>query len=262
VKFAIFVVIVLLLLAVGVANIRRSATGRRFLAVRANERAAAAAGVNVMRTKLLAFAFASAIAGVAGVMSAYQARSVSSASWVFFASLAVLAFAYLGGITSINGAMVGGLLFGNGLVTALGQHHYQGVLEYTSIIGGVAMIFTAISNPIGIAPRLQPGLQYLGSWLLRARGKEWLKAGRSVVPGMVVCALPIALLLWAKAAEWRNWFLLLVPAVGLFVRGIAMEVTAAVRRRVGERSSSPVKTTSILTAPINAAGPSTQDQVA
>ena len=41
-----------------VANIRRTGTGRRFLAVRANERAAAAAGINVARTKLLAFGIA------------------------------------------------------------------------------------------------------------------------------------------------------------------------------------------------------------
>ena len=57
---------VLCLLAALVSNLRRSGTGRRFLAVRANERAAAAAGIEVPRTKLLAFAIASGIAGVGG----------------------------------------------------------------------------------------------------------------------------------------------------------------------------------------------------
>ncbi len=234
-KFAIFTVVVLVGLAVLVANIRRSGTGRRFLAVRANERAAAAAGVNVMRTKLLAFAIASAIAGIAGVMFGFQARQISSANWVFFLSLSVLAFAYLGGITSINGAMVGGIIFANGLITAWANHHFHNAIsvELSSIIGGAALIFTAIHNPGGIAPRLQPGLQYLGTWLLKARGKEWAKAIRVVGPGAAVASLPVALLLWAKAEEWRNWFLLLVPLSGIFFRGISKDLFGFLKRVLG-----------------------------
>ena len=243
-KFAMLTIAILLLLVAGTANLRRSGTGRRFLAVRANERAAAAAGVNVVRTKLLAFTFASAIAGVAGVMFGYQSRSVSSANWVFFASLALLAFAYLGGITSINGAMVGGLLFANGLITAFGNHHYNGVVQYSNIIGGGAMIFTAIHNPIGIAPRIQPGMQYLGSWLLRARRREWISAVKTVAPGALLAMVPIALLLWSKAEEWRNWFLLLVPLAGLMIRGLAKEAFGAVRKRGADRpGATPVANT-------------------
>ena len=60
-----------------VANIRRSGTGRRFLSVRANERAAAAAGVNVPRTKMLAFGIGAGLAGLAGMLFAFQARATS-----------------------------------------------------------------------------------------------------------------------------------------------------------------------------------------
>jgi branched-chain amino acid transport system permease protein len=233
-KFAIFTVIVLVGLAVLVANIRRSGTGRRFLAVRANERAAAAAGVNVMRTKLLAFGIASAIAGISGVMFGYQVRQISSANWVFFLSLSVLAFAYLGGITSINGAMIGGILFANGLITTVANHHFHNTIsvELSSIIGGAALVFTAIHNPGGIAPRLQPAFQYLGSWLLKARGKEWAKAIRTVGPGAAIAAIPMALILWNKAEEWRNWFLLLVPLSGIFFRGIAKDIYGFIKRVV------------------------------
>ena len=233
-NFAIFTVIVLVALSVLVANIRRSGTGRRFLAVRANERAAAAAGVNVMRTKLLAFAIASAIAGIAGIMYGYQARQISSANWVFFLSLSIMAFAYLGGITSINGAMIGGIIFANGLITAVANHHFHNAIsvDLTSIIGGAALIHTAINNPGGIAPRLQPGFQYLGNWLLKARGKEWAKAIRAVGPGAALAAVPMALLLWNKAEEWRNWFLLLIPLSGIFFRGISKDLIGYVRRLV------------------------------
>lgn len=233
-KFAIFTVVVLVGLAVLVANIRRSGTGRRFLAVRANERAAAAAGVNVVRTKLLAFAIASAIAGISGVMFGYQARQISSANWVFFLSLSVLAFAYLGGITSINGAIIGGIIFANGLVTAVANHHFHNAIsvDLTSIIGGAALVFTAIHNPGGIAPRLQPALQYLGNWLLKARGPEWKKAILAVGPGAAIASIPVALLLWNKAEEWRNWFLLLVPLSGIFLRGISKDLFGFVKRVV------------------------------
>jgi branched-chain amino acid transport system permease protein len=243
-KFAIFTVVVLLALALLVANIRRSGTGRRFLAVRANERAAAAAGVNVMRTKLLAFAIASAIAGIAGVMFGFQARQISSANWLFFLSLSVLAFAYLGGITSINGAMIGGILFGNGLVTAIANHFFSNAIsaDLTSIIGGAALIFTAIHNPGGIAPRLQPAFRYLGSWLLKARGKEWLQAIRVVGPGAAIASIPLALLLWSKAEEWRNWFLLLVPLSGLFFRGISKDLFGFLRKLL-DRSVKTAPTT-------------------
>lgn len=238
-RFTIFCVVVLCLLAVATANLRRSGTGRKLLAVRANERAAAAAGVNVMGTKLLAFAIASAIAGVAGVMTAFQQVAVSSANWVFGFSLAVLAFGYLGGITSINGAIVGGLLFANGLITALGNHHYSGVLSYSTIIGGAAMVFTAIRNPAGIAPSLQPQLQHLGRWLLAARRPEWVAGLRRVLPGLVIAMVPVTLLLWNKATEFRNWFLLLVPALGLFIRGIALEIYQGIRKPKGPADSPP-----------------------
>lgn len=236
-NFTIFCVVVLAILAIGVSNLRRSGTGRRFLAVRANERAAAAAGVDVLRTKLLAFAIASAIAGVAGVMTSFQQVSVSSANWVFGFSLAVLAFSYLGGITSVNGAIVGGLLYANGMITAFGNHHYDGVVEYASIIGGVSMIFTAIQNPAGIAARLQPGLQYLGTWLLKARRPEWTAAIKRVVPGMALAAIPVIVLMFFKVTEWRNWYLLMVPAIALFIRAISLEIINAVKKR--RSSASP-----------------------
>ncbi|MET0909563.1 MAG: ABC transporter permease, partial [Ilumatobacteraceae bacterium] len=88
--FAIFVLVVLVLCAVAVANLRRNGTGRRFLAVRANERAAAAAGINVARTKLLAFAVASGIAGIGGVMLGFKQNDVSSANFVYQSSIVFL----------------------------------------------------------------------------------------------------------------------------------------------------------------------------
>ena len=238
-NFTIFCVVVLCLLCIAVANLRRSGTGRRLLAVRANERAAAAAGVDVVRTKLLAFAISAAIAGVAGVMTAFQQVSVSSSNWVYGFSLAMLAFCYLGGITSIAGAIVGGLLFANGMVAIVGNHFYKGVLDYTTIIGGAALIFTAVRQPAGIAPTFQPLVQHFGRWLVKARGREWVTALRRVAPGALLGMVPVVLLLWSKAGEFRNWFLLQVPLTGLFLRGIALEVINGVKSGRARRGPQP-----------------------
>ena len=56
-----------------VANLRRSPSGRRMIAVRGNERAAAGLGVNVVATKLWAFAIAAAITGLGGALAVYSA---------------------------------------------------------------------------------------------------------------------------------------------------------------------------------------------
>jgi branched-chain amino acid transport system permease protein len=228
-EFAVFCVLVLVVVAVAVANIRRSGTGRRFLAVRSNERAAAAAGVSILRTKMLAFAIASAIAGIGGVLTGYQARQVSSANWVFFIGLTVLAFAYLGGVTSINGAIVGGMLFPNGVVTIWANTHLDGAIdaELTYILGGLALIVTAILNPMGIAPKFQPTVQRFGRFVRRAGFRDWTDAVRRVAPGAVLAGLPVSLLLWAKAEEWRNWFLLLVPVLSLVVRSIVAKLAGS-----------------------------------
>jgi ABC-type branched-subunit amino acid transport system permease subunit len=88
--FGLFVLAVFLLAALGVALIRRSPLGMRFLAIRANERGAAAAGISIVRTKLVAFALAGAIAGLAGGLMAYQALNVSFTEFTTLASITYL----------------------------------------------------------------------------------------------------------------------------------------------------------------------------
>ncbi|MGI9597922.1 MAG: ABC transporter permease subunit, partial [Acidimicrobiales bacterium] len=151
-QFSVFLLIWVIALAIGVANLRRGATGRRFLAVRANERAAAAAGINVARTKLLGFGIGAGIAGAGGILLSYKLTSISPDSWNVFAGLALLAFAYLGGISSVSGAMVGSLLVVGGLVDAITSLHLDSLdPEYFTLLGGVGLILTAILNPEGIA---------------------------------------------------------------------------------------------------------------
>jgi branched-chain amino acid transport system permease protein len=112
-----FVLIVLCAVALLTSNLRRSALGQNMLAVRANERAAAAAGINVRSTKLVGFALSAGVAGVGGVLLAYQYGFITPASYDTFTSLALIAFAYVSGITTVPGAVFGGLIFTGGLAT-------------------------------------------------------------------------------------------------------------------------------------------------
>jgi ABC-type branched-subunit amino acid transport system permease subunit len=150
--FGFMALILVLLIVAGLANLRRSATGRRMLAVRSNERAAAAAGLNVAATKLAAFALSAFIAGIGGVMIAYSypGGNLSTDSFGVFASLTTLALAYLGGIGRAWGGLVGGAL-GTGAVVFYGLsqvfHSFQ---TYEVLIGGLGLVVTVVLNPEGL----------------------------------------------------------------------------------------------------------------
>ncbi len=80
------------LLCVMVGFIRRGTLGQRMLAVRSNERAAAAAAVNPRTVKLYAFTIAAFIAGVAGVLYAFDFGSVSENQYDVIIALSLIAF--------------------------------------------------------------------------------------------------------------------------------------------------------------------------
>jgi branched-chain amino acid transport system permease protein len=149
-----FGVLCVLVLAAGgvlVANLRRGTTGLHWLAVRANERAAAAAGIDVRAAKLTAFGLSSFLAGLGGTLLAYEFSTLSVNSFVVFQSLALLAVTYLGGIASIAGALVAGALTQGGLLTAL----MGGETSQTQFaVNGLLLIVVAAVYPEGITGAL------------------------------------------------------------------------------------------------------------
>ena len=155
-EYGLMLLFVTLLCCLLVVNIRRTTTGRQFLSVRANERAAAACGVNGALTKLQAFAFSSFLAGLGGAMLAYLRGQISGTSFSVFESLALLAFAYLGGIGSVSGALVAGVLAPGGLMIGLIAKSFSGdsLSTYANLVGGLGLILTAILNTDGIAGKI------------------------------------------------------------------------------------------------------------
>jgi branched-chain amino acid transport system permease protein len=149
-EFSFLVLLIAILVVLGLVRLFSGNTGRSFLAVRANERAAASAGINVRYTKLLGFALSGFIAGLAGCLIGYSHGQLSAESFSVFVGLQILAIAYLGGITSWGGAAVAGILAPLGIVyTIINQIWNTG--NVYALISGLALILTAILNPSGIA---------------------------------------------------------------------------------------------------------------
>jgi ABC-type branched-subunit amino acid transport system ATPase component/ABC-type branched-subunit amino acid transport system permease subunit len=149
-QFGIVVLVLLVGVVLAVMNIARSATGRRMLAVRSNERAAAAAGVDVSANKIVAFAISAFLAGLGGALIGYSRAQFSVESFTAFSGLIFLAFAYIGGITSVRGALFVGALFaplGFGY-TVLDRWLDLG--KSYAVLAGIGLTVQAVLNQEGI----------------------------------------------------------------------------------------------------------------
>ena len=102
-------IFVLITLAV-VQNFIRSKHGRAVTAIRDNEIAARATGINVTKYKLLAFTLSAMFAGVAGVLYSYSNYTVQSANFGYNYSIEILVMVVLGGMGNINGAILSATL--------------------------------------------------------------------------------------------------------------------------------------------------------
>jgi ABC-type branched-subunit amino acid transport system permease subunit len=134
-----------------VVTLGRSATGKRWLAVRGNERAAAAAGISVTRVKLLAFACSAFLAGLAGALTAYQRQTLSVRSFDSFGAIVALSIVYLTGIATPLGAIAAGALASGGVLTLLAG---ASASKYQFAVNGVLLVVAAIMLPDGLVGRL------------------------------------------------------------------------------------------------------------
>ena len=100
---------VLITLAV-IQNLMRSKHGRAITAIRDNEIAARATGINVTKYKLIAFTMSAFFAGIAGVLYSYSNYNVQSAKFGYNYSIEILVMVVLGSIGSINGSIIAATL--------------------------------------------------------------------------------------------------------------------------------------------------------
>ncbi|MEV8544098.1 branched-chain amino acid ABC transporter permease/ATP-binding protein [Streptomyces sp. NPDC051572] len=149
IPFALLCLVVLLLVGLGVAWLRRSRLGAAMLAVRANERSAAAAGIDVARTKIVAFAIGAFIAGLGGALLGYQQTVADAEMFTAIGGLGLFATAYLAGITSLSGGLVAGVMGAGGLLPVLLDRALS-LGEWYDVIMGIGLVLTVITNPEGL----------------------------------------------------------------------------------------------------------------
>jgi sulfate-transporting ATPase len=150
-----------------VGNIRRGRTGRRLIAVRTNERAAAALGISVPGAKLYAFAVAAALAGLGGILIAFRTPSISFAQFDSFTSITMVAYAMIGGIGYLLGPVIGATLAPGAFSERLLNEIDSGIGKYIPLIGGIALVLLLLVNQNGIVKEQIAQLAYLRTKLAR-----------------------------------------------------------------------------------------------
>jgi ABC-type branched-subunit amino acid transport system ATPase component/branched-subunit amino acid ABC-type transport system permease component len=148
-SFSLLVLVVLVIVAVSVALLRRSRLGSAMLAVRANERSAAGAGINVVQVKILAFAIAAFIAGIGGAMLGYKQGNLTFDPFDVLVGIGVFATAYLAGITSVSGGILAGMLAAGGIIYYATTQWLE-LGDWYGTITGVGLVLTVVLNPEGI----------------------------------------------------------------------------------------------------------------
>jgi ABC-type branched-subunit amino acid transport system ATPase component/ABC-type branched-subunit amino acid transport system permease subunit len=153
-RYGMFVLVVLVLVGLLVANVRRGRAGARLLAVRSNERAAASLGVGVVGAKVYAFAVAAAIASLGGALLSLRQPNVQLGVYNVVGSVQLIQYAVVGGLAWVAGVVIGAA----GAPTALGNVIFADVVpegtdivSWLAILSGVSAVMVLRQAPDGVA---------------------------------------------------------------------------------------------------------------
>ena len=129
-----------------VARLKNSRVGLALQALRDDEIASEAMGIDLRAVKLQAFALGSCWAGFAGVLLAARINFISPSSFTFMDSAMVLSMVVLGGMGSISGVVVAAL------VLTLAPEYLRAFSEYRMLLFGALMVLMMIFRPQGLIP--------------------------------------------------------------------------------------------------------------
>ncbi len=140
-----YLIVAILLFTILIVNrLNNSYIGRAWIAIREDEVAAAAMGIDVTKMKILAFAMGAAWAGVAGVFFAGKFAFVSPESFKFLETVFVLSMVVLGGMGSVSGVILGAIIL---VILPEVLREFQ---SFRMMIFGGAMILMMIFRPQGL----------------------------------------------------------------------------------------------------------------
>jgi len=139
-----------------IQNIVNSTHGRALVAIRENEIAAEAMGINTTKYKVIAFVVGAFFAGLAGALHAHYFYIIQPQSFGFIKSFEILVFVVLGGLGSTGGVVLGAILL-TVIFTALQEYP-----DLRMIIYSLILILTMIFRPRGL----------LGNWSVKKALKK------------------------------------------------------------------------------------------
>ena len=137
-------------------RLRNSRIGRAWIALREDEIACVAMGIDMARTKLSAYALGAFWAGMVGVLFAAKTTFINPASFTFMESAIVLSIVVLGAMGSILGVILGAFIL------ILLPEYLRAFSEYRMLAFGAAMVLMMIFRPQGIISNIRQKYEYKG----------------------------------------------------------------------------------------------------
>lgn len=152
-----YIMIALVVFTILVTNrLRNSRIGRAWIALREDEIACVAMGIDMARTKLSAYALGAFWAGMVGVLFAAKTTFINPASFTFMESAIILSIVVLGGMGSILGVILGAFIL------ILLPEYLRAFSEYRMLAFGAAMVLMMIFRPQGIISNIRTKYEYKG----------------------------------------------------------------------------------------------------
>jgi branched-chain amino acid transport system permease protein len=156
-----FLMIALCLFTIFVVNrLQDSRIGRAWIALREDEVACQAMGIDKTKTKLTAFALGATWAGMVGVIFAAKTTFINPASFTFLESAMILSIVVLGGMGSIIGVILGALIL------ILTPEYLRAFSNYRMLLFGTTMVLMMVFRPQGIVTNVRRIYKF------RARGRD------------------------------------------------------------------------------------------
>lgn len=140
-----FIMICLVILTVFIVNrLQNSRIGRAWIALREDEIACQAMGIDKVRTKLTAFALGATWAGMVGVIFAAKTTFINPASFTFLESAMILSIVVLGGMGSVKGVIIGAFIL------ILLPEYLRAFSDFRMLLFGAIMVIMMVFRPQGI----------------------------------------------------------------------------------------------------------------
>jgi len=163
----VFLVVIMIL----IHNVVNSHVGRALNTMRGSEAAAQAMGINLLKYRLMAFALATGLTSIAGVLYVHFIKYVEPSKWNLWLSLNILASIIIGGVRSIMGTFIGSLMVFAVPDLVLKQIPYFGKIpNFAYIVNGLLIIIVIMFYPSGLIKIFADGKRLLTKMSLKIRG--------------------------------------------------------------------------------------------